>query len=42
MSHSRLLLLLMSGAAALGSIAGACFGLVQLLAKVMDGVEEPL
>lgn len=39
---NRWCLALLGAVTALGSIAGACFGLVQLLAKVMDGVEEPL
>lgn len=42
MSHTRLLLLLTAAAAALGSVAGACFGLVRLAAQALDGVEEPL
>ena len=41
MSHPRLLLLLMGGAAILGSVAGACFGLVRAAAGALhDGGDD--
>ena len=39
---NRWCLALLGAVTALGSIAGACFGLVRLAAQALDGVEEPL
>lgn len=40
--HTRFVLASLGAAALLGSLAGASFSLVRMLAGVMDGAEEPL